>query len=420
MTLTTTEDDPSVAPAIAPQRVALKQRAYDDLKRLILTGELAAGTVQSVRQLAAQLDMSKTPVHAAIERLEAEGLVTLAPQQGVVVRELSCAGYRQPLRDSSGAGTVCDAPACGSIDARPDRYAPGESESPSRGWPNRGWRRRVISVDAEFHEMLCHFLGNDEITRTMQHLQNKICGATYQVSQRSPDRIAGSYDEHKAIFEALVSGDGQRAAELANEHLERGSGKILVRPSTMNSEDTIVRVVTSRTHVPSVRLVKRKLISSCIVAISVALMLSAGGSSNAEEEARVSRDLLALYTFDAGGGDVVRDRSGFGQRLDLKIQETSSVQWGDGFLATKSSAGISSSRPAKKIVDAIRHSGSMTIEAWIRPGSDRQEGPARIVSLSPDTGAAQLHVWSGGKIMGRSAADHLDQHQWSPFISHAE
>ena len=86
MTQTAAEDH---APAVAPQRVALKQRAYDELKRLILSGELAAGTVQSVRQLAAQLDMSKTPVHAAIERLEAEGLVTLAPQQGVVVRELS-------------------------------------------------------------------------------------------------------------------------------------------------------------------------------------------------------------------------------------------------------------------------------------------------------------------------------------------
>ena len=89
MTHTAAEEHASTTPAVAPQRVALKQRAYDELKRLILSGELAAGTVQSVRQLAAQLDMSKTPVHAAIERLEAEGLVTLAPQQGVVVRELS-------------------------------------------------------------------------------------------------------------------------------------------------------------------------------------------------------------------------------------------------------------------------------------------------------------------------------------------
>ena len=69
--------------------ISLKEQAYGDLKRLILSGELAAGTVLSVRQLASQLEMSRTPLHAAIERLEADGLVALAPQQGVVVCELS-------------------------------------------------------------------------------------------------------------------------------------------------------------------------------------------------------------------------------------------------------------------------------------------------------------------------------------------
>jgi len=43
-------------------------------------------------QLAAELGMSKTPVHAALERLESEGLVTVSPQQGVVVRALSMKG----------------------------------------------------------------------------------------------------------------------------------------------------------------------------------------------------------------------------------------------------------------------------------------------------------------------------------------
>ena len=33
--------------------------------------------------------MSKTPVKAALERLEVEGFITVSPQQGIVVRELS-------------------------------------------------------------------------------------------------------------------------------------------------------------------------------------------------------------------------------------------------------------------------------------------------------------------------------------------
>ena len=33
--------------------------------------------------------MSSTPVRAVLERLEAEGFITISPQQGIVVRELS-------------------------------------------------------------------------------------------------------------------------------------------------------------------------------------------------------------------------------------------------------------------------------------------------------------------------------------------
>ena len=69
--------------------LSLKQQAYSELKRLILVDELAQGSVQSVRNLAIRLGMSKTPVHAAIERLEAEGFVALAPQQGIIVSEMS-------------------------------------------------------------------------------------------------------------------------------------------------------------------------------------------------------------------------------------------------------------------------------------------------------------------------------------------
>ena len=56
----------------------------------------------------------------------------------------------------------------------------------------------------------------------MQQLRDKVQRVIYRVAQHFPERIAESYDEHKAIFEALFSGDGPRAAELANEHLEKG------------------------------------------------------------------------------------------------------------------------------------------------------------------------------------------------------
>ena len=207
--------------AVASQPIALKQQAYAELKRLILSDELAAGTVQSVRQLAVRLNMSKTPVHAAIERLEADGLVTLAPQQGVVVRELSVQDIvdhyeiRQALepfvmRRLAGRLTLSQ------IELLRENLARHHAVV---------LRRQVaelMQVDAEFHQLLCGFLGNDEITRVMQRLRDKVHRVIYRLARKFPECITQSYDEHHAIFESLVNGDGPRAAELANEHLEKG------------------------------------------------------------------------------------------------------------------------------------------------------------------------------------------------------
>ena len=71
------------------QRALLKDRAYEQIKELILNWTFTPGTFLSERRLAAQLGMSKTPVRSALERLANEGFVTISPQQGVVVREFS-------------------------------------------------------------------------------------------------------------------------------------------------------------------------------------------------------------------------------------------------------------------------------------------------------------------------------------------
>jgi mono/diheme cytochrome c family protein len=99
---------------------------------------------------------------------------------------------------------------------------------------------------------------------------------------------------------------------------------------------------------------------------------------------RVSRDLRALYTFETGSGDSVLDQSGVGTPLDLTIDPPAAVEWQTGSLRVKSGATIRSARAATKITTAVKRSGELTIEAWVRPANVEQKGPARIVSLSRD------------------------------------
>jgi hypothetical protein len=92
--------------------------------------------------------------------------------------------------------------------------------------------------------------------------------------------------------------------------------------------------------------------------------------------------LEALYTFEEGRGDTVRDTSGAGEPLDLKIADPGAVKWEGGGLKVNDGTLIASAAPPKRLVEAVRKSKAVTLEAWITPADGRQAGPARILTLS--------------------------------------
>ena len=110
--------------------------------------------------------------------------------------------------------------------------------------------------------------------------------------------------------------------------------------------------------------------------------LSCGFSQAEDESARVSSGLLALYDFGSLDGDLVRDRSGVGRPLDLKITKLEGVKRWDGTLEVTGNTEIYSRGKAQKINTAIKRSREITIEAWVKPSNTKQKGPARIVTLS--------------------------------------
>lgn len=61
------------------------QRVYDLIRREILTGELRGGVLLSEVEVGTRLGVSRTPVHEAFLKLEAEELLELAPRRGAIV-----------------------------------------------------------------------------------------------------------------------------------------------------------------------------------------------------------------------------------------------------------------------------------------------------------------------------------------------
>ena len=116
----------------------------------------------------------------------------------------------------------------------------------------------------------------------------------------------------------------------------------------------------------------------------------------ARQEVRVTRGLIALYDFRSTDGAIVKDRSGVGKPLDLNIADPKAVRRAKGALEVRGKTLIRSDKAASKITNAVRKSGEITIEAWIRTANGNQRGPARIVTLSRNTGERSFTLGQEG------------------------
>lgn len=94
------------------------------------------------------------------------------------------------------------------------------------------------------------------------------------------------------------------------------------------------------------------------------------------------QDLQALYRFDEGGGDIVRDTSGAAEPLDLKIESPGAVKWDGAGLTVNEPTLITAAAPPTRLIEAVKRSKALTLEARVAPRDTEQSGPARIVTLS--------------------------------------
>jgi DNA-binding GntR family transcriptional regulator len=207
-------------------RALLKDRAYAEIKQRILQGDFAPNSFLSERHVASQLAMSKTPVRAAFERLELEGLVTISPQQGIIVRDLSIHEIAELYELRAALEGYL-------VRALAGRLSPEQVERLQVNLEDQQVNcgtcdvPRCVALDTEFHGLFCEFFGNSEIRRIMARLREKIHRVIAQVFRLNPTRATNSYLEHRAIAEAVIGGDAALAARRLEEHLEYGKRCLL-------------------------------------------------------------------------------------------------------------------------------------------------------------------------------------------------
>jgi len=76
-----------------PGRQSLAEEAYRRLEEMIVTLELRPGSVHSEAELSRRIRIGRTPMREALQRLQAQRLVTTLPRRGVVISEINIVDF---------------------------------------------------------------------------------------------------------------------------------------------------------------------------------------------------------------------------------------------------------------------------------------------------------------------------------------
>lgn len=199
-------------------RKSLRERAYEAIKQQIITCELRPGEVLSEAAVSAALDIGRTPVHQALDRLMIEGMVDVLPRKGVIVRPLSLDEALEIIDVRLVNETYCVRLAAEHAD-RADIAALRANLDRMTGASRRREVAEMMQLDREFHTTLSSAGRNSILSDFLGNLHDR-AQRFWFVSLRAPDHNDRVCEQHAAIVDAIASHDPEAAAAAMRFHIE--------------------------------------------------------------------------------------------------------------------------------------------------------------------------------------------------------
>jgi len=199
---------------------SLPDLVRQELERMILAGELAAGAKLTEAALAARLGVSRGPMREAFRALEEMGLVRVEKNRGVFVRRISVEEadqiyeVRAILDEWIGRRLAQTATPeqVRALQAHVERMDKAAARHDVDGY---------YHLNLEFHDRLVAACGNPKLVATYRRLVNELSLFRHQTLARS-ETMNVSTREHREIVERIASGNPAAAAKALLDHVLAG------------------------------------------------------------------------------------------------------------------------------------------------------------------------------------------------------
>ena len=205
---------------------SLAEKAADALSEEILSGRLMPGQRVDLNHYSAIWKVSMTPLRDATKSLESVGLVRVLPRRGVFVAELT-------LKELKNIFDVRIALECMAIQLATPRIPKAEARRilalyvKARDAATDAERRRILpQIDLLIHTSAQNYCDNVRLQKMIDDMRDLIKWSQRTITANLNEPYTTPLPEHIAICEAVVQGDGERAAARMRRHIENTFARI--------------------------------------------------------------------------------------------------------------------------------------------------------------------------------------------------
>ena len=211
----------------------LTDRAYERIRRDIISCAIAPGSEVSEAQLCSHYKLGKAGVRVALTKLSHDGLVRAIPRRGYQVFPITLQDIQdvfelrlmlEPRAARMAAGKVNSQLLRGYDEICRSGYEPGDARSTSR----------FLEANKAFHVAIAQATGNMRLAAAIDHLLDEMTRLLHLGLglRKGPQETV---HEHKSLVKALARGDGETAERICREQIEASRNMVLAAILTSRS-----------------------------------------------------------------------------------------------------------------------------------------------------------------------------------------
>jgi DNA-binding GntR family transcriptional regulator len=201
---------------IALTGVNLNEQVYDELRSRVLTRQHRPGAKLSLHALAAELGVSRSPVHHALTRLVSEGLLTVRPRRGYFVTPVTARAVAEGYDVRLALELLAAERAVDSVDESQLARFVELLDTTDAAISHEQWD----AANAAFHEFQIDLAGNALLSRFYRELSVNLMMQVIRGGH--VEGHANLVTEHRHIVDAFVAGELEAAERAIREHIETG------------------------------------------------------------------------------------------------------------------------------------------------------------------------------------------------------